>query len=213
MPRADQLPEDLRELVYRNAVELTHARWDSDVDLLIKALKQAISVEPQPGKSANVTRRSRLGLALFAGASLIAGISYMAISFRQKVAPRLPPTAVAVAARDKNPAGERETPKSPSVRTASTEEISTKVSVISYVRDGTNDHGEFRRSGTVWAETFSDLPAPRYWTEVANPPSGKLRLASGGAFIEIDLATKAIDYSDGTSPLRRLDTITSVARE
>ena len=39
MPRADQLPADLRELAYRNAVELTHARWKSDVRVLIQALR------------------------------------------------------------------------------------------------------------------------------------------------------------------------------
>ena len=39
MPRADQLPEDLKELAYRNGVELTHARWNSDVQLLIKQLR------------------------------------------------------------------------------------------------------------------------------------------------------------------------------
>jgi hypothetical protein len=38
MPRAEQLPEDLAELAYRNGVEVTHARWDSDVQVLIKAL-------------------------------------------------------------------------------------------------------------------------------------------------------------------------------
>ncbi|MGC2112716.1 MAG: toll/interleukin-1 receptor domain-containing protein [Candidatus Korobacteraceae bacterium] len=38
MPRAEQLPDDLKDLAYRNAVELTHARWRSDVPLLIKAL-------------------------------------------------------------------------------------------------------------------------------------------------------------------------------
>lgn len=38
MPRAEQLPTDLTELAYRNAVELTHARWDSDVQILVKAL-------------------------------------------------------------------------------------------------------------------------------------------------------------------------------
>jgi len=36
MPRPEQLPEDLKDLAYRNAVELTHPRWDSDVQLLIK---------------------------------------------------------------------------------------------------------------------------------------------------------------------------------
>ncbi|MGE0592782.1 MAG: TIR domain-containing protein [Vicinamibacterales bacterium] len=40
MPRADQLPRDLGELSYRNAVELTHARWSSDVQLLIEALER-----------------------------------------------------------------------------------------------------------------------------------------------------------------------------
>ena len=39
MPRADQLPDDLKELAYRNGVELSHARWNSDVQLLIKALR------------------------------------------------------------------------------------------------------------------------------------------------------------------------------
>jgi hypothetical protein len=38
MPHADQLPDDLKELAYRNAVELTHARWKSDVQVLIHAL-------------------------------------------------------------------------------------------------------------------------------------------------------------------------------
>ena len=40
MPRVDQLPEDIKELAYRNAIELTHARWDSDLSVLIKALSR-----------------------------------------------------------------------------------------------------------------------------------------------------------------------------
>lgn len=43
MPRADQLPTDLTELAYRNGVELTHARWDSDVQVLIKALSPHVA--------------------------------------------------------------------------------------------------------------------------------------------------------------------------
>ena len=39
MPRADELPNDLKDLAYRNAVELTHARWKSDIPLLIRALR------------------------------------------------------------------------------------------------------------------------------------------------------------------------------
>ncbi len=39
MPKPEQLPQDLRELAYRNAVELAHARWKSDVQALIRALR------------------------------------------------------------------------------------------------------------------------------------------------------------------------------
>jgi hypothetical protein len=39
MPTVDQLPDDLKDLAYRNAVELTHARWKSDVQVLVRALR------------------------------------------------------------------------------------------------------------------------------------------------------------------------------
>jgi TIR domain-containing protein len=44
MPRSEQLPPDLAELAYRNAVELTHARWDSDVQWLVKALRPHVEL-------------------------------------------------------------------------------------------------------------------------------------------------------------------------
>lgn len=43
MPRADQLPADLRDLAYRNCVELTHVRWKSDVQVLVSALRTLLS--------------------------------------------------------------------------------------------------------------------------------------------------------------------------
>src|SRR5580765_3693162 len=48
MPRADELPENLKELAFRNGVELTHARWDSDLQLLIKALQSFVPPKPEP---------------------------------------------------------------------------------------------------------------------------------------------------------------------
>ncbi len=44
MPRPEQLPEDLRDLAYRNCAELTHARWNSDVQLLIGTLRRQLGV-------------------------------------------------------------------------------------------------------------------------------------------------------------------------
>jgi hypothetical protein len=46
MPKADQLPDDLRELAYRNSVELTHARWKSDVQVLGHALEPYLVTVP-----------------------------------------------------------------------------------------------------------------------------------------------------------------------
>ena len=46
MPRAEQLPEVLADLSFRNSVELSHARWVSDVQLLINALLPYVDVSP-----------------------------------------------------------------------------------------------------------------------------------------------------------------------
>jgi hypothetical protein len=46
MPHAEQLPDDLKDLAYRNAVELTHARWKSDVQVLIRALRPHLDALP-----------------------------------------------------------------------------------------------------------------------------------------------------------------------
>lgn len=48
VPRADQLPDGLKDLAYRNGVELTHARWSSDLQLLIKALVPVIGKGEPP---------------------------------------------------------------------------------------------------------------------------------------------------------------------
>ena len=39
MPTEQELPDVLKELAFRNGTELTHARWDSDVKLLIEDLR------------------------------------------------------------------------------------------------------------------------------------------------------------------------------
>lgn len=43
MPTAEQLPEDLSDLAYRNGFEISHNRWDSDVQELLKRLGLATS--------------------------------------------------------------------------------------------------------------------------------------------------------------------------
>jgi TonB family protein len=55
MPRSDQLPPDLQELAYRNCVEITHARWRSDVQLLVEPLRRLTGL---PGKNTSSGSRA-----------------------------------------------------------------------------------------------------------------------------------------------------------
>lgn len=50
MPHQEQLPDALQDLAFRNSVEITHARWNSDVQLLMNAL-QAYVAAPQQGRN------------------------------------------------------------------------------------------------------------------------------------------------------------------
>ena len=43
MPHPEELPDNLKDLAYRNSVEITHTRWNSDVQLLTKALSQYVA--------------------------------------------------------------------------------------------------------------------------------------------------------------------------
>ncbi len=52
MPLAEELSEDLRELAFRNAVELTHARWKYDVQVLLTALRTYIDAPCPPAGQA-----------------------------------------------------------------------------------------------------------------------------------------------------------------
>jgi TonB family protein len=53
MPSAEQLPEELKDLAYRNCIELTHARWRSDIQLLIEVLRRLVGDTNQAGTKAS----------------------------------------------------------------------------------------------------------------------------------------------------------------
>jgi hypothetical protein len=59
MPRPDHLPGDLKDLAYRNAVELTHARWKSDVQVLIAALRPHIDEPAADAVEANAVQQKQ----------------------------------------------------------------------------------------------------------------------------------------------------------
>ena len=70
MPRAEQLPDSVKDLVFRNAVELTHARWKSDVQLFIESLRRLVgssgevksAAQRASGQTAAVAASSDSGL-------------------------------------------------------------------------------------------------------------------------------------------------------
>ena len=59
-PKPDQLPDDLKELAFRNAVELTHPRWDSDIQVLINALRPHIAQSSPKHESERARPESKL---------------------------------------------------------------------------------------------------------------------------------------------------------
>jgi hypothetical protein len=62
-PKPDQLPDDLKNLAYRNAMELTHPRWESDVQLLIQAVRPYVS-RPNAGPGSEVLRPGKKSIGL-----------------------------------------------------------------------------------------------------------------------------------------------------
>ncbi len=60
MPSAEQLPPELTELAYRNCIELTHARWKSDIQLLIEALRRLVGDSSQSGTKVAANAASAL---------------------------------------------------------------------------------------------------------------------------------------------------------
>ncbi len=63
MPSAEELPESLRPLTRRNALELENARWEYDAGRLVRAVEQLVDPTPSPQiKPVRAPRRSRQGV-------------------------------------------------------------------------------------------------------------------------------------------------------
>jgi len=59
MPRENDLHGDLKELAFRDGVELTHARWESDVDALAQALEAYVPRPSDPSLVAEAPKFHR----------------------------------------------------------------------------------------------------------------------------------------------------------
>ena len=63
VPKADQLPDDLKELAFRNALEVRHASFSEDMDRLIRGFKGVRPTPPPPRPTRRIGR--------FAGAAVL----------------------------------------------------------------------------------------------------------------------------------------------
>jgi len=87
MPGPRQLPDDIRELAFRNGIELTHARWNSDLQLLMKALTPHFDARPlHPATGPHAKRKgvaTKLLMAVLA-LSLLVGVGvYLFTAYRR----------------------------------------------------------------------------------------------------------------------------------
>jgi hypothetical protein len=122
MPRPEQLPDNIKDLAYRNSVEISHARWNSDVQLLVEALKQyvqttratqtepvhaTVSVQLPPPVSPHPVpevQKSKMPLIAggIAGALVLLGVIAFAV-FHKTAAPQPTPPAASAAATTNAP--------------------------------------------------------------------------------------------------------------
>ena len=69
MPEPARLPEDIRALALRNAIELHNTRFDTDMDRLLAAVRESLGEPPTTSGALSATRRWP-GLALVVAAGL-----------------------------------------------------------------------------------------------------------------------------------------------
>jgi len=111
MPTEQELPDALKELAFRNGTGLTHARWDSDVKLLIEDLKpfletpapDSVAGQPAPDLTSVATARgttpegdrpARRSLWAAGAVAVVAGVSIVGYHLWQdRPAEPIPPFA------------------------------------------------------------------------------------------------------------------------
>lgn len=73
MPLADQLPDDLKDLAFRNALALSHLDWDGNVEKLVDAVRPHVGEPPSRAHAPAQTSAPATGVAR-SGAGLSKGL-------------------------------------------------------------------------------------------------------------------------------------------
>jgi TIR domain len=91
MPDETDLPEDVRALARRNALELTEQDFDEDVDKLAKALERTLGWTPIKPKGPALSRSIIVGIA--AAAVILVVTAALILMLRSSPASQVPPAA------------------------------------------------------------------------------------------------------------------------
>jgi hypothetical protein len=109
MPRAEDLPEDVRSLASHQAVELSESRWDFDVSQLISTLEKLLK-RPETPRVPGWARALTAGVALVSIAIVVWMLRQSPVPEPETVRPENPTTAPTPAA---NPVPDRTKPDNP----------------------------------------------------------------------------------------------------
>lgn len=180
MPTTEQLPEDLSDLAYRNGFELSHNRWESDVQELVKRLGLVTRHDTPSGTktdSATPTRQpAKKPWAAIAGALLVAiavvvgGVLYYEKSAQEKMtAEKEAPLAGANTEAPKAAAPSPSTTKNPP-DTSPTER-------------------------TPASSGFADKRAGQENTHLFNSPDFQLKIGNAGSYIPSPFRVDNVDLS------------------
>jgi hypothetical protein len=170
MPRSDELPESMRALSMRQAIDLSDARWRSDVERLIRELEgdAAPEQEPEPATTAPRRRGPAFAAALALGA--VALVAILILTHRST-----PSHTISQVSSNATTTRRPTTASTPKVTRQSTSGHTT----VRYARHSTRGYQALLPTGDSWSAPSDTAPVPGriFRTTVRNP---------GGAFVIID---------------------------
>jgi hypothetical protein len=100
MPRAEEFPEDLRDLAFRNSIQLSHVHWDSDIQVLVKALRRHLGDDQEQGKAVTASwNRRKVSCAVTVALVAVVGVGTPLLlrNLQPAMNSGSPPVAIAIA--------------------------------------------------------------------------------------------------------------------
>jgi hypothetical protein len=186
VPPAERLPEDIRDLAFRNGFELSHTRWESDVHEMVKRLgirRRAAHHEEVTARPAGPRGKYWIGAGLTAVLGLVAWMVFSQFPLGVADAEPAPSDQNAVAAA---PATDSRKTPDPS-RDIDVKPTRSEVPARAETPSGTPPQTDICRQGYVWREASPAdhvcvPPETRTGTAEENQLADTRRSPTGGPY-------------------------------